>query len=128
MIKISQNKLIKAVKKPIKKLLNRIPVTLPIGVMEFNKFVDDILETYDIPQNRSYRNSIAVMILHLEKGTHKASKYEFYSALKRAQAAQTADHMMREYHKELDAEREKDKIKDITPPKDGPSLVESISK
>lgn len=114
---------LKRLKRPFKQLLGRIPMTLPIGVTTFETFCVDIFETYNIPNNESYRNAIAVMILQgavqNAKSQHKVAKFAFYKELKAAQAREIANHMMREYHHRLDERREAEKnIKDVTPETD----------
>lgn len=121
-------KILKKLTTPFKKLFAHIPQTLPIGRTEFERFCVEIFDLYNLPDNRSYRNLIAVMILQRQREGHKAAKYSFFSEIRSAQAGEVAQFMMKEYRRELDEERQASlTVKDVTPLSNGHSVVESVS-
>jgi len=76
--------------KLVKKLRSFLPSHLPIGMAQFEEFAESIFETWDIPNNESYRHSIATMIMHLDPTRNTKPKYYFVKAIRKAQANEIA--------------------------------------
>ncbi len=90
----------------LKKLLNRIPTTLPQGVTEFETWADDLIDTYDMPNNDSVRFALATSILHLKSTDAKVPKDYFGRLLIKGAASEIAGNRMQVYK-----QRQQDKIK-----------------
>lgn len=74
----------------LKKLRNYLPSKLPVGTLELEAFIKDIIDTYDFPNLPSYSETIAKMILHTGELNHTRPKVYFYKALRSAQAREIA--------------------------------------
>lgn len=73
------------------KVMGLFPTLLPHkGLLDFDTFCNDIFYTYDLPDNPSYRNAIATMIMHLGPTVAYKSKFYFAIAVKKAMANQIA--------------------------------------
>lgn len=83
-------------KKLLKKLLHRIPTSLPQGKTQFEEFCLDILETNNLPLLPSYNHAIATMIMNLPPQQNKESKHKFAKAVHKSMANQVAYEMIRE--------------------------------
>lgn len=66
------------------------PQALPRGGADFEAFANSIFELYDIPNNETYVNAIATMVLHLSPTTSHKSKYFFVRSVRKAMANQVA--------------------------------------
>lgn len=66
------------------------PSPLPTGMQEFDLFCDSIFATYDLPNNPSYRQAIATMIMHLSPTTFYKPKLFFAISVKKAMSNQIA--------------------------------------
>lgn len=101
-------------KKLLAKLINVLervkgyfPSPLPIGVTEHNQWADSIIRIYDLPNNDSFRFTIATMILEIKKDRDKVPKNYLKKCILKAAANQVASAIMyelREKHKREVAE------------------------
>lgn len=82
--------------KSIKKLLNKRKQLLPQGVTEFTNWANDILDTYDIPNNDSTHFALATAVMHAKNGESYFSKESFARTLQKGAANQVAHHIMHE--------------------------------
>lgn len=74
-----------------KKLLSYIPTPLPVGLSDFNKFVDDIIELSGNYADRdSMAFAIASMVMHLGAQKSSVPKDFFVRSLRKAAANQVA--------------------------------------
>ena len=83
-------------KRAIKKLLNKRKTLLPQGVTEFNNWANDILDTYDIPNNDSTHFALATAVMHAKNGESLHSKESFARTLQKGAANQIAHYIMQE--------------------------------
>lgn len=68
----------------------QFPSKLPIGMMEFNIFYNSIIGLYSYPDDPSYKQAIATMIMHLGPTVKYKSKAFFSAALHKSMANQIA--------------------------------------
>lgn len=95
-----------AFKKVFKKALAWAPTKLPIGVEEFNAWAQDILATYDFPDNDSTRWALGAMIMHLGQTDACKPKRFFGLALHAAAAKQVAGGVFQDIkNKQLEAQK-----------------------
>jgi hypothetical protein len=116
------------VKKFLNQILGRFPSALPIGTKDFHKFADSIIQTYDIPDLRSYKHAIASMIMHLEPLTIRKPKHYFALSIKKAQANEIAFHVIQTIKEEQQAEEKKlaeEKLAEVTAQQTESSVAES---
>lgn len=73
-----------------KKLLARIPTKLPVGLIEFDEYCDDIFDLYSLPSLPSYKQAIASMMMHLPPAVFYKPKHYFGMCSKKAQANEVA--------------------------------------
>lgn len=92
----------------LKKLLNIVlsyfPTPLPIGISEFERWSDSVLELTPLPNNESMKWSLATMILHSDKGDAYKPKRYFARCLHKAAANEIAGAYMHDL-------KEKQKVK-----------------
>ena len=82
--------------KQLKRLLYHIPTKLPQGVTSFNAWTNDIIETYEMPNNDSVKFAIAVAILHLKSDQGYVPKSYFGKILIKGASSQIAQVVMQE--------------------------------
>lgn len=73
-----------------KRMLSFFPTPLPRGMEEFDTYIDNLLELYDIPQLDSYRHAVATMIMHLGPTTSKIAPRYFAHSIFKAMANEVA--------------------------------------
>lgn len=84
------NKTFSKLIKPFRKLAAYFPSPLPVGMTDFQKWCDDIVYLYDLPDNESLRWTLGAVILHLSPrkngGTcyYKSKRFFGLTALKGA--------------------------------------------
>lgn len=76
--------------KVMKLIRYRFPSKLPTGMTEHETFAASIIETYNFPDNLSYKHTIASMILHLDPLVVRKSKSYFAHAIRKSMANQIA--------------------------------------
>lgn len=84
-----------------KMILSYVPVFLPVGMPQFEKFTDDIIELagpYADP--RSMKWAIANMIMHLDSKTWLVPKNYFVRCLRKTAANQVAAHFFNKVKEE----------------------------
>jgi hypothetical protein len=75
----------------LKKILSYLPSKLPVGLTEFNKFVDDIIELSGQYADRtSMEFAIASMLIHAPSHLGALSKNYFVVRLRKSAANQVA--------------------------------------
>jgi hypothetical protein len=78
-------------KKILKRILGLIPSPLPRkGRSEMDAWVNDIIETYDLPDNDSHRQALLSMILNLAPTVVLKSKFFFAASVMKAATNQIA--------------------------------------
>lgn len=82
--------------KALKRLLARIPTRLPQGVTEFEKWSDDIIDLYDMPNNDSIKFALAVSIMHLKPTESHVPKSYFGATLQKGASTQVAHQVMQD--------------------------------
>lgn len=76
---------------PLKRVLSLLPTKLPVGVPQFESFVNDIIELAGPYADRdSMTWAIANMVIHLPAGTAAVPKNHFVRNLRKAAANQIA--------------------------------------
>ncbi len=95
--------------KQLKKLLNKRKIKLPQGVTEFTAWANDILDTYDMPNNDSTHFALATAVLHAKNGEGYFSKEYFANILIKGAANQVAHHVMLECKTRQEARAEEEK-------------------
>jgi hypothetical protein len=88
------------------KLLGLFPAPLPKGASEFDSFCKKVLSTYSLPDEPSYRHTIATMILQLSPTTATKSPHYFAVSVRKAmsnQVAYNAIQMIREEEKQKES-------------------------
>lgn len=109
-------------KRLVSKLRGFFPEKLPTGIQDYEKFMKSIFEDYSIPEESSYTNAVATMIMHLDPTTDKKSRYYFAKSIRKAQANQIAYHFImkiRDDNKKQELE--------AAPPKSEPPIVETVN-
>lgn len=87
----------------IKRLLAKLPTRLPIGMNEFETWSDDILETYEMPNNPSTKFALATAIMHAQNGRAYFPKAYFGGTLLKGAANQIAHAKMNILKEEQEA-------------------------
>lgn len=88
------------------KILGFFPSNLPHGMTEFDKWSNDLIFTYDLPNNDSIKFALATMILHLEPTECDKPKRYFGRAVQKGMAAQVAHGVMQTLKDKQKAEEE----------------------
>ncbi len=83
-------------KRTIKRLLANLPSKLPQGMSEFDTWSNDILDTYEMPSNDSFKFALAVAILHLKAEDGFKPKAYFGKVLIKGAASQIAGAVMQD--------------------------------
>lgn len=91
-------------KKFIKRLLAKRRTKMPQGVTEFNTWCDDIIWTYDLPNNDSIRFALASEVLHSKPEAAYAPKEYYGFRMLKGASNEVAVAMMRD----LKAKREEE--------------------
>jgi hypothetical protein len=86
-------------KRLLRRLLAFIPTRLPMGMTEFDKWSDDILDLYDMPNNDSTKFAIATAIMHLGATDAFKAKEYFGRLLIKGAATQIAYAQMQDAKK-----------------------------
>lgn len=100
------------------RFLARFPTPLPRGRAEFEKFCENIFTIYDLPDNLSYRHTLATMLMHVSPTQPNKPLKFFGDSLKRAQTQEVAFAMLEEYRSQAKREAEE---------KEKSALVEKLS-
>ncbi len=72
------------------RLKSLFPMPLPVGMKELDKFSDDLIFAFGMPDYPSYRQMIATMIMHADQGTNKHRAYNMIKAMRKSMANQVA--------------------------------------
>jgi hypothetical protein len=92
-------------KKMARKLRGLLPMQLPrAGEDSFNKFCDWVLDTYDLPARRDYREAVATLVMHTKELDTKKAPYEFARAIRNRMAKQTAYEQIEKIRAEVKSE------------------------
>lgn len=84
-------------KKILKQVLALIPTKIPCsGVTEMSEWVNDIISTFDLPDNDSHRQAIFNMVLTLGPTITHKSKYFFAASVMKAASNQIAYNLIME--------------------------------
>lgn len=78
-------------KRVISIILSYLPTALPVGMTDFNKWLDDIISLSKVPDNDSTRFAAAVMIFNLRPDEDRKSKRYFIKALNKGAANECAN-------------------------------------
>lgn len=113
-------------KKFIRFLFSFLPTALPVGMTEFNSWLDDIISLSKVPDNDSTRFAAAVMIFNLKPDQDRKSKRYFIKALNKGAANECANAIamgFKEKQKAAAAEEQAKKLQD----KLGSNTIEASS-
>jgi hypothetical protein len=81
----------------VKKALSLVPTRLPVGLTEFEKFADDIIElTGPIADKESMRYVIATNVINLGPQRSHVAKNYFVRTMIKGAANQVASHVFQE--------------------------------
>ncbi len=109
-------------KRAIKRLLANLPSKLPQGMTEFDTWSNDIIDTYEMPNNDSIKFALAVAILHLKAEDGYKPKAYFGRVLIKGAASQIAGAIMQDCKKRQEdlakAEAEKQTVEATTSTQD----------
>lgn len=94
-------------------VIGLLPHALPSGEKEFDAFCTHLFKVYNLPDNRSYRQAIATMIMHLPPTRHKRALSYFARAIKKAQANEAAYHMIQSFKAEIEAEQKAAEVPEV---------------
>lgn len=94
------------VTRAFKKLINRIPQPLPMGYAEFNTWSQSIIDTYEFPDNDSFRWSIAVIVQSLDQARAGVSKHYISLRVRKGAANQLAGQFMFDLKEKQKAEQQ----------------------
>lgn len=94
------------VTKAFKKLMNRIPQPLPFGYSEFQEWSKSIIDTYDFPDNDSFRWSIAVIVQSLDQARADVSKHYISLRVRKGAANQLAGQFLFDLKEKQKAEQQ----------------------
>jgi hypothetical protein len=108
------------IKLKLQRLFGFVPVKLPVGLAEFNKFYEHLISVYNLPDLPSYRQAVATMIMHLPPTISKKAPVFFAASIKKAMANQVA-------YDVIQAIRESEKTKDEATPAGSDSSNEPVS-
>jgi hypothetical protein len=85
------------VKLAVKKALSHLPSKLPVGLTEFHKFADSVLElTGKFADEDSMKFAIASMIIHAPAGKDSLPKNHFVQGLRKSAANQVASQVFQD--------------------------------
>lgn len=103
-------------KRLLKKLLSYLPTGLPVGMTEFNKFTNDVIElSGKYADEDSMRFAIASMITHLKHTEAYIPKNYFVKCLRSAAAKQVAGQVFQDIkQKQLEAQEAAKKAAEVT--------------
>lgn len=97
-------------KRALKRLLYKYQsVRLPLGMTEFNVWADDILDTYEMPNNDSTKFALATAIMHAKNGQGSFPKAFFGEVLVKGAANQVAHAIMIECKERQEARAKEEK-------------------
>src|SRR5271165_4231925 len=92
-----------------------LPRALPIGAKAFDDYCTRVFRVWGFPDNPSYRNAIAKMILHFGPQTWRKAPYFFAISLRAGQAREVAWNFTEDARAE--AKRQADEAKAAAQPK-----------
>lgn len=73
-----------------------LPCKLPVGVAEFNKWADSVINASGLPNNDSMKGSLAVTVVHLDATSAFKPKIHFVKILIKGAASQVAHSIFQE--------------------------------
>lgn len=85
------------------------PQPLPIGVTEFHKWAEEIIELYSFPANDSVKFTLAAMIMHMDPSADRKPYSFFAKRIKKSMANQIAGAIIQELKIKQQEEIEKAK-------------------
>lgn len=81
----------------LKRLLSYLPTQLPVGLTEFNKWADDIIElSGEFADRDSMKYAIASNLIHLPHTASRMPKNHFVKTMRKAAANQVASAVFQE--------------------------------
>lgn len=91
-----KTKVLKTIKQWFNKVVGVFPTALPRGMTEWEQWVSSVISTYDLPDNDSFRFSLAVMVLHLDSTSDVKPKYYFAKAIRKAMSNQVVSQVIQD--------------------------------
>jgi hypothetical protein len=88
--------LLTKVKKAARRIRALFPSPLPKGMVEFDTWAAEIIDIYGVPNNDSFRFSLAVQVMHLDATTAYKSKEFFGRSLYKAMSNQICANIIQE--------------------------------
>jgi hypothetical protein len=96
----------------IKRILSKFPTDLPVGLTEFNKWADSIIElSGEYADRDSMRFAIASQVIHLPHTVSSKPKDYFVRAMRKAAANQIASAVFQEI--KLAQQKEQEEVKKL---------------
>lgn len=90
-------------KRAIKRLLAQIPTKLPQGIQAFEVWSNDIIDTYEMPNNDSIKFALATAVMHSTNGRGYIPKAYFGNVLLKGAANQVAYALMQDLKNKQEA-------------------------
>lgn len=97
-------------KRLLRKVAAQCPTRLPQGMAEFERWSDDILDLYGMPNNDSTKFALAVSIQHLDSTVSAKPKAFFGRLLQKGAANQIAYAVMQDLKQKQQAAAEAEKL------------------
>lgn len=95
-------------------LLSYFPTALPIGRAAFEKWTAEVIALAGVPDNRSTRFAVSMMVLHGHEGKSRISKRVFANKLYKAAANEVAVAVAEELKAAQKSEDEAAKLKVVS--------------
>lgn len=84
----------------LQRLRARFSEELPRDTQQMDRFVTDILTTYNLPTTSDYRRAVAKAVHGISQGSHRAPKFFFYSHMRRFEAMRAAVQLVTELERQ----------------------------
>lgn len=84
----------------LKRALAHLPSKLPLGMQDFDDFVESIIVLYNFPDDNTYRGAIATMIMHLDPLVTRKPKAWFAASIRKSMSNQIAYAKLQQYKNE----------------------------
>lgn len=91
-----------------------LPERLPVGVTEFHKWSDTVIELAGAPNNYTTKGALALMIIHQDADRAYRPKQFFVRSLIKSMASEVSHHLFIDFKNNLTAEQEAAKLAEAT--------------
>ncbi len=86
--------------------LCRFPTKLPVGMQAFEDWFLSICQAYGLPDDRSYKNAVSTMIMHLGPTCDRKPRAYFAKAIRKSMSNQVAYEVIEQIRNQQKAEIE----------------------